>query len=265
MVPRGRLNLNQPLQRSGGDRESAIPSAILSGMVKSVNSEALITYESWDLVNVSVPARSPLYNLEPIRTGTGLAESLTSYAARLAAAHCLSPAVLLGRTLAPLMGKKYWLQGGARRGTRSSALCNSFSGYAKAVNGIGVIAKDWVSGLESLTGRSDLRFLTMLPWSNVFTQRNLLRSTRAWCPNCYEDWIANDQAVYEPLIWTFRTVEVCLHHQRRLRSACQYCGHTLSWLSRCDQPGYCSKCGKWLGSNLHEPSSNLAIPDHELD
>lgn len=233
-------------------------------MVKSVNSERLITYESWDLINVSVPARSLLYNLEPIGTRTGLAESLTSYAARLAAAHCLSPAVLLGRTLAPLIGKKYWLQGGVRSGTRSSALCNSFSGYAKAVNGIGVIATDWVGGLESLTGRSDLRFLTMLPWSNVFTQRNLLRSTRAWCPNCYEDWLANDQSVYEPLLWTFRTVEVCLHHQRRLRSGCEYCGHTLSWLSRSDQPGYCSKCRKWLGSDLYEPSSSVAISDHEL-
>lgn len=195
---------------------------------------------------------------------TGLVEGLTSYTARLAAAHCLSPAVLLGRTLAPLMGKKYWLQGGARPGTRGSALGNSFSEHAKAVNGMGVIATDWARGLESLTARNDLKFLTMLPWVKVFTQRNLLRSTRAWCPSCYEDWRLNDKAVYEPLLWTFRDVEVCLNHQRRLRSQCQHCARNLPWLARCGRPGYCSKCGEWLGTSFYEPSTDLAIPDHEL-
>jgi len=70
-----------------------------------LKAENLLTYESWNLESIKIPARSQLYNLEAIGTGTGLVESLTSYITRLAAAHNLSPAVLLGRVLAPLMGK----------------------------------------------------------------------------------------------------------------------------------------------------------------
>ncbi len=123
----------------------------------------LTTYESWDLESIDIPPRSQLYNLKAIGMGTGLVESLTSYTTRLAAAHNLSPAVLLARVLAPLMEKKYWLHGGARSGTKGSALSNSLSARTTAINSTGVIAQDWVVVLERLTSRNDLRFLTMLP------------------------------------------------------------------------------------------------------
>lgn len=230
-----------------------------------MQSESLTIYESWNLAIPSGPPRSRLYNLEPIGMRTGRAESLTSYTARLAAAHSLSPAVLLGRTLASFMDKKYWLRVGACPGTKRSPLDNSFSEHAKAINGMGVIARDWVTVLESFTLRNELRFLTMLPWADVFTQRHLLRSSRAWCPSCYQDWRVNDQVVYEPLIWTFRNFEVCLKHQRRLSHQCQYCDCKLSWLSRCAQPGYCSKCGEWLGTTLDQVSNDTPILDRELE
>ena len=191
-------------------------------------------------------------------------ECLTSYVSRLAAAHCLSPAVLLGRTLAPLMGKNYWLQGGARPGTRGSALGNSFSTHAKAVNGTGVIAKDWVRVIEGLTMRNDLRFLTMLPWANALTCRHLLRPTRAWCPSCYGERRANEQIVYEPLLWAFSEVQVCLRHQRRLRFQCHHCARYLPWLGRRTLPGHCSKCGEWLGMDLSAHSTDVAPADDEL-
>lgn len=159
----------------------------------------------------------------------------------------MSPAVLLGRVLAPLMEKKYWIQGGARPGTRGSALGSSFSTHAKAINGTGVIARDWVDVLESLTLRKDLKFLTMLPWADVFPLRGLFRPTRAWCTTCYQEWRENNQVVYDPLIWTLRDVEVCTRHLRFLKSKCQRCANVLPWLSRCAMPGYCSKCGNWLG------------------
>jgi hypothetical protein len=163
------------------------------------------------------------------------------------------------------MGKKYWLQGGARPGTRGSALGKSFGVHAKAVNGIGIIAKDWVTVLECLTLRNDLGFLTMLPWSKVFTQRNLLRSTRAWCPSCYEEWRESDQIIYEPLSWIFREAEVCLHHRRRLRFQCHHCVRRLPWLARCTRPGYCSKCSQWLGTAFSDHSPDMVIPDDELE
>src|SRR5688572_19775704 len=96
-------------------------------MVMAIQNNGFITYETWDLMPVSVPPTSQLYHLEARGLGTGFVECLTSYTSRLADAHSLSPAVLLGRKLAPLMGKKYWLRGGARPGTKGSALGNSFS------------------------------------------------------------------------------------------------------------------------------------------
>jgi len=195
--------------------------------------------------------------------GTGLVESLTSYTTRLAAAHNLSPAVLLGRVLAPLMEKRYWLHGGARPGTRGSALSNSFIAHAKSINGTGVIAGNWVSVLEKLTLRSDLRFLTMLPWADALPRRNLFRPTRAWCPSCYHDWYANNQAVYEPLLWTLREVKVCLRHRRYLITACNHCGRHLSWLARDARPGCCSKCDRWLGVDPESQSLDELLADSD--
>lgn len=230
-----------------------------------MNSKAHVIFESWNLKGPSIPERSPLYNLEPIGAGTGSVESLTSYASRLATAHCMSPAVLLTRTLVPIIGKKYWLRGKATSSTRGSLLGYSVSTPAKVINGRGTIAEDWVNALQGLTLRNDLRFLTMLAWAEVFAQRNLLRSSRAWCPTCYEDRRANNQIVYEPLLWTFLDVQVCVKHQRRLSSQCQHCRRELPWLARCGQPGYCSKCGEWLGADLCEPSMDTEISLRELE
>ena len=234
-------------------------------MINSVINESLSIYGSWNLEMPFVLTRSRLYNLEPIGTGTGHAESLTSYIARLAAAHSLTPAVLLGRTLTSVIDKRYWLQDGTHFGSRRSPLGNLFGEYGKAINGIGVIAKDWVTALQNLTLRSDLNFLTMIPWTDVFTHRNLLRPSRTWCPTCYQDWRSAGLQVYEPLLWTFRDLAVCTKHQRRLISQCQHCDHKIPWLGRCAQPGYCSKCGEWLGASVNEISNDTPILDRELE
>lgn len=162
------------------------------------------------------------------------------------------------------MNKKYWLQGGERPGTWGSALSNSFSSQGKAINGTGAIAKDLVRVLERLTVQNDLRFLTMLPWSGALTGRHLLRPARAWCPTCYEEWRANDQIVYEPLLWTLQDVELCLRHRHRLRTQCQHCERSLPWLARSAEPGSCSKCGQWLGVDVDHfkdviPADDLVV------
>ena len=156
------------------------------------------------------------------------------------------------------MGKRYWRQGGARPGTAGSALSNSFNIHARAINGIGVIASDWVRTLEALTLRTDLVHMTMLEWANVFSHHSLLRPTRAWCPACYEHWASNGRPIYEPLLWTFRDIEVCLLHQQRLRSICHNCNRTLQWLSRLDRPGYCGECHKWLGTRSLDESEFIS-------
>lgn len=208
----------------------------------------LSQYEPWNFSRPSISKRSVLYNLKPMKIGTGSVECLTSYVKRLAKAHSLSPGILLQRFLASHMNKPYWSHGGARSGTNGSALAASCSEHAKAINGVGIIARDWVVALQSLTLRTDLESLSMLRWSAVFTQRNLLRQSLAWCPSCYASRRLNNEPVYDPLLWAFRCVTMCVKHNRRLRSRCRCCGTQLQWLGRRSRPGYCSKCGEWLGA-----------------
>src|SRR5437016_5150277 len=55
-----------------------------------------VVYCSWDEASPrSIPPRSYLYRVTPMGVGSANVESLTSYLARLAAAHDISPAVLL--------------------------------------------------------------------------------------------------------------------------------------------------------------------------
>src|SRR5260370_42584393 len=57
----------------------------------------------WHLTSIALPERSTLYAPAPIGVGTAGCESLTSYLARLAEAHCVYPGVLLQQMIVPLM------------------------------------------------------------------------------------------------------------------------------------------------------------------
>ncbi|MBD2536435.1 TniQ family protein [Nostoc flagelliforme FACHB-838] len=199
----------------------------------------LTIYESWDLRLPLMPPRSRLYQIEPVGIGTLLIESLTSYLARLAEAHCLFPGVLMERELAPILNKTY-----------GSTNLHKISNFTGALNGTGVMATDLSKTIQTLTLRNDLQFLTLLTWSELLTSRNLLRSIRFWCPACYEEWYTTSQVIYEPLLWSLDVVKVCPHHKQKLSQKCFHCcqtNYTLAWRSR---PGYCSKCGEWLGLQI---------------
>lgn len=58
-------------------------------------------YEQWHLTLPSMPEPSVLYALAPIGIGSPLVESMTSYFARLAEAHCVFPGVLMRKIIAP--------------------------------------------------------------------------------------------------------------------------------------------------------------------
>jgi TniQ protein len=204
-------------------------------------------YDAWNLTPSSISDRSALYNLKPMGIGTNSVECLTSYIKRLANAHFLSPGVLLQRMVAPHITKSYWSRGGARAGTNGSALGNSCTEHAKAINGTGIIAADWVAALQKLTLRKDLENLTMLPWSTIFSDRNLLRATSSWCAVCYADQRQNDEPHHEPLLWSFRCITVCTKHHCRLRSVCPSCNKPQRWLARLSVSGHCPNCKRWLG------------------
>lgn len=198
-------------------------------------------YEEWDVSIPSLPARSRLYHLEPIGIGTPYVESLTSYIARLAEAHCVTPKNLITKEILPSHSQngpvlnyyyrmnKFWIE-------------NSLS-----LNGVGQIAKQWVEMLEPFTSCDKLHLLTMLTWSEVIGVNKLLRRSKAWCPACYEEWKEVGRAIYEPLQWALVSVDICATHKQSLVTLCPVCREALPFLNQITRPGYCSHCGAWLG------------------
>jgi hypothetical protein len=201
----------------------------------------MLTFEAWDIETPHTSPRSRLYDLTPIGIGTLSVESLTSYTSRLAEAHCVSVDTLFTRLLVPST-KNPTPSVGIKR-----ALTPSFRMRSRALNGTGEMSAKWVRALETCTMRRDLQCLTMLNWSDILSQRYLLRRIRAWCPFCYDRWRVNGDAVYDPLIWNLDVVTFCVEHCHPLHLQCPYCERTLPILDRRSKPGHCSKCGKWLG------------------
>ncbi|HEY6411478.1 MAG TPA: TniQ family protein, partial [Ktedonobacteraceae bacterium] len=121
--------------------------------------------------------------------------------------------------------------------------------------------------LEQLTLRRDLRFLTMLTFTNVLSSRGLFRFTQAWCPACYEEWKEADQVIYQPLLWTLEVIQVCPRHGLLLHLRCPYtdCEQALSALTPRSQLGYCAQCERWLGRPFQYKGSSqgLGIKVHE--
>ena len=91
-----------------------------------------------------IPPRSRLYNLEPAGIRTAYVESLTGYVARLAEEHTTTLYYLFSEEVAPLINKP---------GTISHSV--SFPSFAKAADGMGVIAADLVETFEKLTSRRE--------------------------------------------------------------------------------------------------------------
>lgn len=207
----------------------------------------------WDLEKPCLPPRSRLYSLAPIGVGTVYVESLTSYIARLAEAHRITVGALVEREIGLFIKQDTDNQPFVRTGL--------FSLTGAAINSTGVTAANCVRALETLTGSSALRFLTMLTWAAVLPPRELIRRFRAWCPACYQHWYDAGQVVYDPLLWSIEVVTICPLHQQLLQSHCPHCHASLTALSYHSRPGYCSKCRQWLGSSASSTysTSNLTI------
>jgi TniQ len=201
---------------------------------------------AWPLFRDNVePSR--LNNREPIGINTSQVESLTSYFTRLSWSHCLCPGSLFSGVIAPLLDKPYL----EKERNRSTWLSRSFRARSAAVNGTGLIAAEWVTTLEQLTGRKELRSLTLLPWSGILSQRNLLRPHLAWCALCIQQWSDASQPIYEPLLWSIKLVTQCVIHNLPLITRCPSCRAVLHCLAHGGRPGYCQACGQWLGVTMN--------------
>jgi hypothetical protein len=172
-------------------------------------------------------------------------ESMTGYIARLAEAHDVSPAMLLNRELLPRMGAETIFR--TRRATvpkNSTFIYNSH-----VLNGAGGYPQSCVRVLEDLTGAKNLRVTTMLRLGEILSAQQLLRTHRAWCSLCFEDWRRFGSPVYEPLLWAIEPVSCCPAHQCALSVCCPHCGQVLHTLSARSRPGYCCRCQQWLGQS----------------
>jgi hypothetical protein len=210
--------------------------------------KAPIKFELWSQA-CEAPSRSRLYNLEPIGVGTPEVESLSSYINRLAQAHCVTVTVLLKHELLPQIKDNKASE--RSKGANSGAGLPRGGGnrLARMIYGLGMTAEKWVEALQALTGRRDLGLLTFLDWRYVLPNRKLISQSVRWCPSCFDDRSAAEQPVYDQLLWKLDPITACLSHRRRLRNRCCYCRKGLNEFSGRSRPGYCSRCGYWLGAD----------------
>lgn len=198
------------------------------------------TYDMYELIPDSefeLQKPTLLYALEPIGIGTPYVESLTSYLARLAAAHMLSVSSLLRKVIATHISvKRQSLQGtiGQQK-------------IIREMNGMGKEAEAFVETLEQMTGVSNLGHLTMLPFSQMIASKKLLSESSAWCPYCLDEQRKKGGPIYYPLLWNLAYAPQCAVHGTFLRNKCHICGSSSYVISANTVNGYCSECNGWLG------------------
>jgi hypothetical protein len=209
---------------------------------------------------IVAPPRSYLYCLEPIGIGTASVECLTSYLSRLAQVHLVHPRRLIIEELFPIFERAYLPSGYGNNNL------TAFWKDSATLNSTNLTTRDWVQALEKLTLRSDLRYLTMLTWSDVLSPRYLLRRSKSWCAFCYREWCESGFQTYEPLIWMLEIVTVCTHHNCYLTTQCvnQNCKRRISMLAPRTRPGYCDYCGCWLGEPLKQAAGGVPT-EEELE
>jgi hypothetical protein len=234
-------------------------------MREDETADAPVLYELWSEA-VEAPPRSRLYGLKPIGIGTAEVESLTGYINRLADAHLVTATRLLKHELLPRVREEKSLDEGQIAIGEVWLRRYTIDSMGRRINGLSLTTERWIKALESLTGQSKLRFLTLLDWKGALFNQKLLSAFPRWCPACFEDWRSAGQPIYEPLIWRLYPVTICLKHQRRLQSQCERCFRQAMTFSARSRPGYCSTCGHWMGASSHnEKHSAKGLSQEELE
>lgn len=218
---------------------SATPRAMRSRRKPQTMNEAqVLELLQWNLTVERLPRRSMLYAPAPVGLGTAMGESLTSYLARLAVAHCVYPGVLLREMILPMLAEAETQENAPEQ----HPLWRRDGSGSHLINVTGSRAQAALQVLETLTMRTDLSGLSLAALTEILPLRGLTRNRLAWCPLCYEEWLANEQVVYDPLLWKFREVSLCVCHGVRLQTACPNCARSLPHLAWRSRPGYCPFC-----------------------
>lgn len=221
-----------------------------------MNEAQLLELPRWDLTAERRPVRSKLYAPAPVGMGTAMGESLTSYLARLAVAHCIYPGILLREMILPML-EEAETQG---NGPEQHPLWRRDGSGSHLINVTGSRAQSALQVLETLTMRTDLGSLSLTALTELLPLRGLTWSKLAWCPLCYQEWQANEQVVYDPLLWKFREISLCVRHGVRLQTTCPNCDRSLPHLAWRSRPGYCTFCA-WPLFREHVERQELIDPE----
>lgn len=190
---------------------------------------------------------SRLFSLEPIGIETSATESLSSYLCRLADEHCVSLQKLVTQEISSLITNSQ------REQNLSKSISSIFgnSDAKPAINGMRDMTQSLIDALEQLILRQDLWYLSCLTYKEVIKERSLFRPSKAWCPQCFEQWQQEKRTIYEPLLWSFKDVNYCLKHNCQLSDRCPHCDSTQKAIANNSRLGYCDRCKQWLGNNLN--------------
>ncbi len=114
------------------------------------------------------------------------------------------------------------------------------------IDGPTAVARVYLDPLRPLTTSNCIEACTLLPFSGMLSEKNLLRRHKAWCPLCLIS-MRDRSRVYEPLLWRLSDVTVCPEHCVDLVVECGACKRRGEIVARYARVGCCSRCGAWLG------------------
>lgn len=185
-----------------------------------------------------IPSRSVLFALTPLGTGTSDQESLVSLIIRTSRAHLLNPRHLV---------TKVFIEIAPGTGKLATAF---FRKDGRTVNGLSLYAELFVSAMSKLTGRQDLRNLTLHAWTDVFPQngQGLLARHPKWCPVCLTDQRNSVEGTRFPLKWFLDAYSVCSTHRMPMEDRCPACGRQQPFFPRYPDQGICHHCRHLLSS-----------------
>lgn len=157
----------------------------------------------------------PVASLSPLGLGSPDAESLSSYAQRVAAHEGVLPGQLVFRVLVWLDQGQPDMIGRWAPHPRRVRIGKNNNGFSHA--------RVWLRLLQRLTGRADLEALTTGTWDHNFPTRHFQRSELAVCPLC----LSEDKKPYHRLAWLLQAVKVCRRHRTALVTSCPKCNRSM--------------------------------------
>lgn len=194
----------------------------------------------WSDENFKSPERSKCYPLEPMYNDSIDVESLTSYIQRISEAHSIHVSSLVKHLIFPTVYAEE--AHGYGNNELYKVYYNSYS-----INGFNQQALFFLYALKELTGRKDLEDLTWMKIGSLLSQGDI-KVSRHWCPVCIDEQ-KNEMVIYEKLIWSLKSVTICIKHNCYLESICPICKKENKQLDLHSIGGHCTKCKSWLGSN----------------